>query len=398
MAHRPHLSYHVRWVRLLCCCAVGLGVGTLVGSAFLSSLEASLQHFLVPGDPDPTWFTDISLGMERRIAFGLCLALAIPRFERPISMILCGLVFVLLYAGAYLYALISVRLVLPVISPAIGLVAASAVLETMAWNGERSRRRGLERLEASRQRLADMLVHDLRKRVSSALMSLHILERSEGTDRLSEREHRRTLSALRASLERTTLMIGNLLDIRKTQEQGLALTREPLQTTEILEQCRQEIGSAVELAGLTLAIESEAHATVIADREVVARILANLVWNALQHAPRGSTIRLASRTSDAGGTLFSVGNRGPTIPPEWQEQVMRPFISGAGNDEGPRPGSAGLGLAFCKLAAEAHGAALELESPWQEAGEGVLVRVIFPGLSEKSSGLSRARRAAPVSR
>ena len=73
-----------------------------------------------------------------------------------------------------------------------------------------------------------------------------------------------------------------------------------------------------------------------------------------------------------------VANRGRVIPLDRRDGIFRAFVSGHdGLHSGDVPGL-GLGLAFCKLAVEAHDGTISLESPWQERGDGVKVTVALP--------------------
>ena len=87
------------------------------------------------------------------------------------------------------------------------------------------------------------------------------------------------------------------------------------------------------------------------DPDLVHRVLANLVDNAIRHAPDGTTIRISARRVD-GLTEVRVIDAGPGVPTDVRARVFERFVSGG--ESGTRT-NRGLGLAFCKLAVEAHG-------------------------------------------
>jgi len=95
------------------------------------------------------------------------------------------------------------------------------------------------------------------------------------------------------------------------------------------------------------------------DGALVRRVIENFVTNALRHTPAGGPIRIAI-TSNAGRVRVAVHDEGHGVPPEERERIFEKF----GAVE-VRPESAyrfvGLGLAFCKLAIEAHGGTIGVD-------------------------------------
>ena len=97
-----------------------------------------------------------------------------------------------------------------------------------------------------------------------------------------------------------------------------------------------------------------------ADRDVIRRVIANLVGNALKFTPRRGTVRVVTRLSDSGAE-FHVTDSGPGIAPEYREKIFEKFAQVEGKGRRGIP-SSGLGLTFCKLAVEAHRGRIGLES------------------------------------
>jgi signal transduction histidine kinase len=95
-----------------------------------------------------------------------------------------------------------------------------------------------------------------------------------------------------------------------------------------------------------------------ADRTLLSRVLQNLIDNAIKFAPQGSNIVIQARVDQPPQSiLVSVHDEGPGIPPELRSQLFQKFVAGSS----PRGGT-GLGLAFCKLAVEAHRGEIWVES------------------------------------
>ncbi len=98
-----------------------------------------------------------------------------------------------------------------------------------------------------------------------------------------------------------------------------------------------------------------------ADIVLIQRVLQNLIGNALKFTPEGGCVRVAAHLSieeaATAEVVISVRDNGPGIPPEIQSQLFQKFVTGGREEQG-----SGLGLAFCKLAVEAHGQRIWVES------------------------------------
>jgi signal transduction histidine kinase len=95
------------------------------------------------------------------------------------------------------------------------------------------------------------------------------------------------------------------------------------------------------------------------DRGMIRRILINLVDNAIKYTPYEGQVSLTTTLN--GETLsFAVKDNGPGISKANQARIFNKFsrVDNSAN----APSGVGLGLAFCKLAAEAHGGSISVES------------------------------------
>ena len=93
------------------------------------------------------------------------------------------------------------------------------------------------------------------------------------------------------------------------------------------------------------------------DRDLVSRVMQNLVGNALKFTPAESgtiTIHIEVREALA---RVAITDNGMGIPPEHQQRIFEKFAQVDTSAKGKR-NSTGLGLTFCKLAVEAHGGSI----------------------------------------
>jgi len=372
MIRRRDIRYKSFWVRLVCCLAVAFAVANAVHFDLLTAWEALAHDLLLERAAAP--YEHATEALEIGLVFYVCLVASFLRFGRPLAMVIFGTAFVALHVTAVVAIGADADLALPAVAPLLGILGSSTFLGTMAWSEERSRRRDLESLETDKQRLIDMLVHDLRKRLSSILSSFSVIEKGM---EMKDGRTQDLADTIRASASRMLIQIDDLLAIRKSEEGTLSLRCERFPVGEALRQCVQEHRPAAGLADVTIDVAEGDEAPVYADRHVFGRIMANLLWNAVQHAPGGSRIEVGYSDTESGVTIH-VANRGEIIASDRQELLFRAFVSGETDPLREGPQGVGLGLAFCRMAAETHGGSIRLESPWREHGDGVKVSVTFP--------------------
>jgi len=111
-------------------------------------------------------------------------------------------------------------------------------------------------------------------------------------------------------------------------------------------------------AGRTLAREAPGPVIAQIDAGIVRRVLANLIGDAIKFTPADGLVRVVVRVVDAIARV-KVSDNGPGIAPEKHAAIFEK--SGQVRDDRAHPGT-GLGLTFCKMAIEAHGGRIGLES------------------------------------
>jgi signal transduction histidine kinase len=154
-------------------------------------------------------------------------------------------------------------------------------------------------------------------------------------------------------------MIMNLLDISKADEGKLVAKKKPVDLRALAAKVTPEIDVGARERGVHVEVELEAN-HVEADEDLLERTLVNLLENAVRHAPKGTAVRLHSRSTDAGVEL-RVADSGAGVPVSARESIFDPFVQLEGGTVPSTRGGRGLGLAFCRLAVLAHGGRLWFE-------------------------------------
>ena len=216
----------------------------------------------------------------------------------------------------------------------------------------------LRRLEKLRDDLTHMVVHDLRNPLSVIFGFLDMLEGD--LPNLSP-ANQSFLPLTRICAEELFEMISSILDVSQIGDGKMKLQRGPCDLAALI----KGVIATTQLFGeRTVSFQSlEAAPVVTADEGLIRRIMQNLLGNAIKHSPAGGNVNVAV-TLCGNEFCVAVTDSGPGIEPEYRERIFEKF---AQLEQGRKHGGSGLGLTFCKLAIEAHGGRIGVES---EVGKG----------------------------
>ena len=232
--------------------------------------------------------------------------------------------------------------------------------------------RRLRELEKMRDDLMQMIVHDLKTPLTSVLATLEIL--GDGDLGPVNEEQGRAVVDMRARGDELLLLIDDLLQVWRIESTSLPLKPEPIAPAVFLEELLREWEYRFRHESARVQMEvAPGTETIHADRGLLRRVFGNLLQNAIVHSPAPVELKLSAR-SDRRGVLFTVADNGTGIPREYHEVIFRTFHRLPRPNERRVRGS-GLGLAFCRLAVEAHGGRIWVQS---EEGQGSQFHVLLP--------------------
>lgn len=190
--------------------------------------------------------------------------------------------------------------------------------------------------------------HDLRAPIAAVATFASVLR----SDSLSDDDRQRALAQLEETAYDTIAMLRDLLDYERFEEPS-SVRRQRVDVSAVVKRAL----ASVDVDEHTL----EAHVpsiTASIDTTVVERIIANLVRNASQHTPDGTTIWVQCR-QEPDGLLLVVEDDGPGIPSEDRDDVFLLFH----RDRSRRETSGlGVGLALVRRFAELHGGYARVEA------------------------------------
>ncbi|MCG8415445.1 MAG: HAMP domain-containing histidine kinase [Pseudomonadales bacterium] len=216
-------------------------------------------------------------------------------------------------------------------------------------------------LEAKRQLLL-AISHELRTPITKAKLRLEFMPPS------AEKEQ------LREDIDEIDLLISDLLEAERLNNEHAVLVEEPVFLGEFVEGVAEQFDSYE--GGLKVEVPDEDQEYWI-DRLRIRLLITNLLNNAVRHG-EANPIRVALSFVDS-DAILEVEDQGEGIAEEHLTQISEPFYR-ADSARQRNTGGFGLGLYLCRLIAEAHGGELSIAS---ELGEGTHIKVRIPSRPPK---------------
>jgi NtrC-family two-component system sensor histidine kinase KinB len=212
-------------------------------------------------------------------------------------------------------------------------------------------------LAALQDDLTAMIYHDLRSPLANVISSLDMLR-----SMLPAGEDASVNSLLEIadhSTQRMQRLVSSLLDIRRI-EAGQPINRQELvPLTSLINEACKTLQPLVRSRDQHLIVTlPENFPPAWVDEDMIRRVVINLLENASKYSPPGDQIKVSAQ-QEGDWVKFSVKDSGPGIPLVDQERIFHKFVrlKADGSAKG-----LGLGLTFCRLAINAHGGRIWVDS------------------------------------
>lgn len=230
--------------------------------------------------------------------------------------------------------------------------------------------RNLTQLNEEKDRIVQIIGHDLRGPLTSSIRLLTYLP----SDRdIWTEENEEVVQLLRQGLLENLNLLENLLSWAKDLQKGSILTvfRQPI--LPIVERVAGLYDPLVKSRSMQLNRHIDPDWEALVDRNVIETVLRNLVANAVKYCPEGSSVIVSGSRSGVGLTLV-VEDNGPGLPTSVLESLeSRESGPGFHFRDGRMPG---LGLTLCKELIEAINGRFTVQST---AGFGCRFELLLPG-------------------
>jgi signal transduction histidine kinase len=209
-----------------------------------------------------------------------------------------------------------------------------------------------------------MIYHDLRSPLANVVSGLDVLQMMLPAD--EDPTIRSVLDIAMRSTERVQRLANSLLETSRMEAGQKIGNPEPSAVIDLIQAALDAVAPSAQAKEIKLeAAVVKGLPKVMADPEMIRRVLINLIENALKYSSESQKIVVAAKRNGEMIEL-SVQDQGRGIPKSEQERIFEKFarvqMGATGNTKG-----LGLGLAYCKLAVEGHGGKIWVES---ELGKG----------------------------
>lgn len=209
-----------------------------------------------------------------------------------------------------------------------------------------------------RELFSRMIVHDMRNPLSSILLYSQVMQRKLQLPP----EQMNQVEMIQNEALRLGKLFDDMLILSRMQRGRLVLRQQPADLTAILNEVIQKHLRAATSQNIQLVLEAPADdGTLAIDSALIQRMCDTLVGNAVKFSPPGSnvTIQVAMGEGAEGRCAsLEITDEGPTVPSAMLDQLFSKLEQNDTQYPG-RPHTS-IGLAFCRLVAEAHGGALRV--------------------------------------
>lgn len=215
-----------------------------------------------------------------------------------------------------------------------------------------------------------MIVHDMRAPLHTLLISLRALQRQ----RFDPEGQGELLEVASASAAYLLTLTETILDSARLETSSWSLKRQAVALPALIGAVCEplELASRPDQARLRRALDDDLPQVWI-DRDLMERVLTNLITNAIKYTPPHGEILVSARRAHSGHAVeLSVSDNGHGISPEAQAHIFERFYQASEQD---RRRGTGLGLYFCRLAVEAHGGSISVQSA---VGQGTTFTILLP--------------------
>lgn len=191
---------------------------------------------------------------------------------------------------------------------------------------------------------AAMLAHEIKNPITAVNLALRAVARQLGADDAAVLQD----------------LVGRMQRLERTMRRTLSYVR-PLDVvpsavtlSELVDEVLGDLRPELERHDVLVETDVPRDLTLRADRQLLGETLTNLLKNAREALGRGGQVRITAQSRPGGRLCLCVEDDGPGIPPEVADGLFRPFVTS-------KHAGTGLGLAFCRKVADAHGGTIEVD-------------------------------------
>ena len=203
---------------------------------------------------------------------------------------------------------------------------------------------------AMRQKLMDMVVHDIRGPLASLQSSQELILKGIGCT--VDDKAKAKLEICQDETKRVIRLLNDLLRISRHEATRLNLVLAEAQSEELIAKAVSSINDLAQEKSLTIKTDLVA-SKINVDSDRIMQVVYNLLSNAIKFSPRDKTISVKSQIWGS-ALKVSVSDEGEGIPAGAEDSLFQPYSQLSWRDSAEKGGT-GLGLSICREIVEEHG-------------------------------------------
>jgi two-component system sensor histidine kinase KdpD len=205
----------------------------------------------------------------------------------------------------------------------------------------------VRRADELKSAILDAMAHEMRNPLNSVKLAATTLLSGHVGSELHKRE---MLTIIEEEANRMDRFIDESVQVARLEARELTLNKEPQDLTRLIPAAVEDMGSTIRQRPLRMAIPTLPPTE--CDREMIARVVKQLLNNALKYSPAGAPLAISAERSGA-AIVINVVDSGPGVAEDERERIFEKYYRGRAS-RSRTPGT-GLGLSSAKSIVEAHG-------------------------------------------
>jgi signal transduction histidine kinase len=239
-----------------------------------------------------------------------------------------------------------------------------------------TRRREAEEASVRKTRFLAAVSHDIRTPANAISLLAELIRRTASNPALAA-EVPDLAQELHGSAVSLVNLLSDVLDIARFDSDKIDLQESEFAINALLQDEQRQLQPLAREKGLTLEVNAPADSLVVrTDRIKLARVLGNLIGNAIKFTERGG-VRVDAQRNGHNAIRISISDTGVGIAPEHLAHIFDEFFQ-LRNPERDRAKGSGLGLTICRRLVDAMGGELEVQSA---PGQGSTFIITLPGFA-----------------
>jgi len=223
----------------------------------------------------------------------------------------------------------------------------------------------LKTLEQARDSLSHIIVHDLNNPLSTIKGYTQYLSMKSETTTVPKEDIIKNLRKVSASVDDMESLIKGILDVSKLESDKMHIINKEFDAIEMSKNIYDDFLIRLDQSRECVFLPMEKSLNIYADRNLLSRVIQNLLTNAFKHTAKNAKISFLVK-SEGDNIIFIIEDTGYGIPEKVKTCIFDKFVQLENKKVGKKYG-VGLGLYFCKMAMDAMEGTIEVES---EEGKG----------------------------